>query len=244
MLPETDMEGLKRLANTLLQLDIQKTPMSPLVVKHPFTDSGIVGVTGKDGHLAIANLVDNKEDLKTWRKQTAGCIDQAESPFQVVVLITKPYLLGFLKFARPYLSQKDFSEMLADAWIRSEAPNDDPNLSKPKLLAMFRKADPNILMNEDERKILQGLENPVTVYRGVTSYNAKNVQALSWTLDEKVAKWFAHRYGEQGTVYQARIHKDDIYAVFTGRNESEVIVDPKHLVEIEPVEDLSMDLKM
>ena len=32
MLPETDMEGLKRLANTLLQLDIQKTPMSPLVV--------------------------------------------------------------------------------------------------------------------------------------------------------------------------------------------------------------------
>ena len=134
--------------------------------------------------------------------------------------------------------------MLADAWIRSEAPNDDPNLSKPKLLAMFRKADPNILMNEDERKILQGLENPVTVYRGVTSYNAKNVQALSWTLDEKVAQWFAHRYGEQGTVYQARIHKDDIYAVFTGRNESEVIVDPKHLAGIEPVQDLSMDLKM
>ena len=40
----TDLTGLKRFAKTLLQLDIQKTPMSPLVVKHPFTDSGIVGV--------------------------------------------------------------------------------------------------------------------------------------------------------------------------------------------------------
>lgn len=84
----------------------------------------------------------------------------------------------------------------------------------------------------------------MTVYRGVTSYNAKNVKALSWTLDENVAQWFAHRYGEQGTVYQAQIRKDDIYAIFTGRNESEVMVDPKQLVNIEPVQDLNMDLKM
>lgn len=244
MLPETDLAGLKKLAQTLLQLDIQKTPMSPLVVKHPFTDSGIVGVTDKDGHLAIANLVDSKEDLKTWRNQTSGYIDQAESPLQVVVMITKPYLLGFLKFARPYLSQKDFSEMLADAWIRSESPNDDPNLSKTKLLALFKAADPKILMDEEERSRLRDLENPVTVYRGVTSYNAKNVKALSWTLDENVAQWFAHRYGEHGTVYQAQIRKEDIYAFFTGRNESEVIVDPKQLVNIEPVQDLAMDMKM
>lgn len=33
-------------------------------------------------------------------------------------------------------------------------------------------------------------------------------------------------------------------AIFTGRNESEVIVDPKQLVNIEPVQDLNMDLKL
>lgn len=70
------------------------------------------------------------------------------------------------------------------------------------------------------------------------------MRALSWTLDENVAQWFAQRYGEQGTVYQAQIHKDHIYAIFTGRNESEVIVDPKHLINIEPVKDLAIDLKM
>lgn len=160
------------------------------------------------------------------------------------MLITKPYMLGFLKFAKPYLSSEEFTQMLADAWIRSESPNDDPNLSKGKLLSLFKEADPDILMDEEERDILRNLENPVTVYRGVTSFNAKNVKALSWTLDEKVAQWFAHRYGEQGTVYQAQIRKEDIYAIFTGRNESEVIVDPKQLVNLKPVQDLHMDLKM
>lgn len=244
MSQSTDLAGLKRFAKTLLQLDIQKTKMSPLVVKHPFTDSGIVGIQTPDGHLGIANLVENSKDLKTWREQTAGYIDQAETPYHVFMLITKPYLLGFLKYAKPYLSTEDFTQLLADVWIRSESPNDDPNLSKTKLLAMFKAADPNILMDDEERSRLQSLEDPVTVYRGVTSYNAKNVKALSWTLDENVAQWFAHRYGEQGTVYQAQIRKGDIYAIFTGRNESEVIVDPAQLVNIEPVQDLNMDLKM
>lgn len=244
MSQSTDLAGMKRFAKTLLQLDIQKTKMSPLVVKHPFTDSGIIGIQTPDGHLGIANLVENSKDLKTWREQTAGYIDQAETPYHVFMLITKPYLLGFLKYAKPYLSTEDFTQMLADAWIRSESPNDDPNLSKTKLLAMFKAADPNILMDDEERSRLQSLEDPVTVYRGVTSYNAKNIKALSWTLDENVAQWFAHRYGEQGTVYQAQIRKDDIYAIFTGRNESEVIVDPAQLVNIEPVQDLNMDLKM
>lgn len=244
MSQSTDLAGLKQFAKTLLQLDIQKTKMSPLVVKHPFTDSGIVGIQTPDGHLGIANLVENSKDLKTWREQTAGYIDQAETPYHVFMLITKPYLLGFLKYAKPYLSTEDFTRMLADAWIRSESPNDDPNLSKTKLLAMFKAADPSILMDDEERSRLQSLEDPVTVYRGVTSYNAKNVKALSWTLDENVAQWFAHRYGEQGTVYQAQIRKGDIYAIFTGRNESEVIVDPAQLVNIEPVQDLNMDLKM
>ena len=122
----TDLAGLKRFAKVLLQLDIQKTPMSPLVVKHPFTDSGIVGIQAPDGHLGIANLVENSKDLKTWREQTAGYIDQAETPYHVFMLITKPYMLGFLKYAKPYLSNEDFTRMLSDAWIRSESPNDDP----------------------------------------------------------------------------------------------------------------------
>ena len=134
--------------------------------------------------------------------------------------------------------------MLADAWVRSESPNADPNLSKAKLVSLFKAADPEILMDAEERARLQSLDDPVTIYRGVTSYNARNVKALSWTLDENVARWFASRFGEQGRVYQAQIAKDDILAIFTGRNESEVIVDPKQLREIQLAQDLQMDLSM
>ena len=244
MSDRNDLEGLKRFAKTLLKLDIQKTEMSPLVVKHPFTDSGVVGIRQEDGHYAIGNLIDNEDDMKAWSKQTEELIDQAETPFHVFMMITKSYMLGFLKYAKPFLSGEDFTKMLADAWVRSESPNADPNLSKTKLVSLFKAADPEILMDAEERERLQSLDNPVTIYRGVTSYNARNVKALSWTLDENVARWFASRFGEQGRVYQAQIAKDDILAIFTGRNESEVIVDPKQLREIKLAQELQMDLSM
>ena len=87
-------------------------------------------------------------------------------------------------------------------------------------------------MDEEERTAHQALEDTVTVYRGVTPYNAKNIRALSWTLDRKTADRFAHRFGEEGTVYEAQIRKEHILALFTGRSESEVIVDPQHLEQI------------
>ena len=137
-----------------------------------------------------------------------------------------------MKFASSYLSKEDFSELLADAWVSSENPNCDANLNKSELLAMFKEADTAYLMGEDEYRELQGLVDPVTVYRGVTSHNAKNVRALSWTLDYDVAEWFSKRFNEDGTVYEAQINKEHILALFNSRNESEVIVDPKYLMDI------------
>ena len=152
------------------------------------------------------------------------------------MMITKSYALGFLKFARNSLSEKDFASILSDAWIRTETPNNDPNLSKKDLLSMFKSTDPRLLMDEDDYQRFMDLDDVVTVYRGVTSMNAKNIKALSWTLDRDTAEWFAYRFGENGTVYEAQIQKKYIYALFTGRNESEVIVDPKHLIAIAQVQ--------
>ena len=151
-----------------------------------------------------------------------------------------------LKYASHHLSKKDFSQILADAWIRSENPNDDPNLPQSKLLSMFQSAEPKHLMSQDELNTLDELDATVTIYRGVTSFNGKNVKALSWTLDRSVAEWFASRFDEDGTVYQAQIDKSHIYAYFDGRNESEVIVDPKYLMDITDTEsmDNSFDITM
>ena len=152
-------------------------------------------------------------------------------------MLTKPYRLVFLKYAEPYLSQKDFSRILADAWTQTEAPHNDPNFSTNKLIGLFKKADPVYLMEIDEYKQFKELENTVTVYRGVTPYNADNLKGLSWTLNPETAEWFSNRFGDDGTVYEAQIEKSHIYAYFSSRNESEIIVDPKYLTDITEYEE-------
>ena len=235
-LTASDLNKLKALAHALLNLDIQFTKLSPLVVQHPFTDSGIVGLRKKDGSMAMADLINDSISFQAWREQVGKMIDNVDKPINLFQMITKPYKLGFLKFAAPFLSEQDMALFLSQAWIITESPNSDPNLSKQDLLALFRSIDPQILMNTDEYRIFCGLDNVVTVYRGVTSHNAKNVKALSWTLDKNTAEWFAHRYGEQGTIYEAQISKEYIYAIFLSRNEAEVIIDPKHLMGISKVQ--------
>lgn len=92
----------------------------------------------------------------------------------------------------------DMASFLSYAWISTESPNNDPNLSQRELLSMFRSLDPQKLMDQEEYTQFQNLDDVVTVYRGVTSYNANNIKALSWTLNREVAEWFVHRYSDLG----------------------------------------------
>ena len=232
----TDLGEIKKLARMFVHLDIQSTEYSPLIVKHPFTDSGMIAYRTDDGGIAQADITSDPAALKLWQEEKLRQIKEARTPHEISFMITKSYSLAFLKYAAPHLSSKDLSEMLADVWVRTESPNNDPNMSKNRLLSLFKKAQPQFLMDEEEYEAFQKLDDTVTVYRGVTSHNAKNVKALSWTLNYDTADWFAHRFGEDGTVYEAQIDREHIYAYFSGRNESEVIVDPKHLTEITQVQ--------
>lgn len=114
MRKETDMKGLKNLARTFLMLDIQPTKFSPMIVKHPFTDTGITAINTEDGYQMV-NLMDDSAALDRWRKQVREIIDSAEGAVHIRMGITKPYQLAFLKHAMPHLSRTDFSEYLADA---------------------------------------------------------------------------------------------------------------------------------
>lgn len=241
---KTDLQKLKSLAKSLLHVEPELTEFSPMVVHHPFTTSGIVGLRDLEGNLRIGNIVENQEDRAQWQKQMGKLIDGSKDVLSIYHLIEKPYVLAFLKYAAPSLCKSDFSSILADAWIRSEHPNHDPNLHRSKLLSMFKAADPTVLMDADERALLNSLDNIVTVYRGVGSARAGSEKALSWTLNRETAQWFATRYGKQGTVFEAKIEKQHIHALFMGRNESEVVVDPKHLMDITQVMNLQQGYDM
>ena len=231
MRKETNMAGVKSVAKALLMLAIHLTDYSPMIVQHPFTSSGMVAAPTENG-LAMLDITQGDENLSAWRGLMVKQIDQAKNAYHIYMMLNKPYALSFLSLAEPHLSKKDFSEILADAWIRSENPNMDKNFVKKSLVDMFKKADQSILMDGEEKEVFDSFDDTVTIYRGVTSYNAKNIKALSWTTDYQTAEWFAHRFGEEGTVYEAQISKEHILAFFNGRNESEVIVDPKYLTDI------------
>ena len=232
----TNLGEIKKLARMFVYFDIQDTEYSPLIVKHPFTDSGVVAYRIDDGGIAQADITSDLEALKLWQEEKLRQIKEARTPHEISFMVTKSYSLAFLKYAAPHLSIQDLSEMLADVWVRTESPNNDPNMSKNRLLSLFKKAEPKFLMNEDEYGEFQALNDTVTVYRGVTSHNAKNVKALSWTLNYNTADWFAHRFGEDGTIYEAQIDRSHIYAYFNRRSEHEVIVDPKYLMDISEAE--------
>lgn len=132
----------------------------------------------------------------------------------------------------PYLYPHSLSE--AERLNEEELwqDNRDAEVSHTQLTEMFRHSDPAALMDEAEQAQLAELDDTVTVYRGVTTINSDNLLALSWTLDYETADWFARRFDEDGTVYKAQIDKEHIFALFNGRDESEVVLDPKYLKDI------------
>ena len=239
----TDLEQVKAVAIALLLTEIHKTEFSPAVVQHPFTSSGIVPLR-KDGQMQIADITQDENALKQWQDTMTQMINAARKPFDIYMMVNKPYALTFLKYSSPYLTASELGKILASAWMRSENPNMDPNVSQSKLIALFKKADPRYLMDSEEQLQLAELSDPVTVYRGVTSVNRSRVHAMSWTLNPETAKWFAHRFGEHGIMYEAKIQKAHILALFNGRNESEIVVDPSFLMNIEEVQEQSEALTM
>ena len=61
------MSMVKMYANQLLKLPPVKTEYSPMIVSHPFTNSGILGMPMDDDYKFI-NIVDSADDLKLWQE--------------------------------------------------------------------------------------------------------------------------------------------------------------------------------
>ena len=86
-------------------------------------------------------------------------------------------------------------------------------------------------MTTEELEFLKNLPDKVTIYRGMTvEESTKEHQGVSWTLDKKVAEFFAYQYTRNQstskkpkTVVEKVIDKSEIIAVFLGREEQEII---------------------
>lgn len=238
---ETDLDKVKAMAKVFLEIEIGETEMTPAIVQHPFANSGFYPCRSDCGNLRVIDIT-TPQGFDEWKKIMRERIDGITSIDELFLYVNKPYSMTFLKYIQHYLSPQDYAKTLAECWGREEQPNMNPSITKTELTNMFKRADKEFLMSEREYKKWQDLPEKLTIYRGVTEYNSKNIRALSWTTNYDTAKWFAGRYDEKGKVYQAEIDKKHILACTDKRGESEIIVEPKYLKNIEMVEDLSLNM--
>ena len=159
MAHETDLRRVKLLAHALLDVRIQQTAFSPMIVSHPFTNSGITALRNEDGSLSMVDLVNNADDCTKWRSTVGKQIDSAENAHEVFALLNPPYYLTFIKFTAAALSEQDLGKLLSIAWTQEECPNQDCNISKRELLALFRSVSPEYLMKLSRTTVKRALHD-------------------------------------------------------------------------------------
>ncbi len=213
---KTNLTKIKEMAYMYLHVDYMETKVS-FIISHPFTNNAVCMLLNGD-------LIDAKApgNWELFLKDREKAIRQA-SLIKLLAIMNKVYMLSFFWRISTYVSEEDFASILREAWQFSESPNRDADVSNKEAIKLFKKAKPNLLMNEEEYKKIQELPEYIEVYRGVSDFNKDNKTALSWTLDKDQAVWFAKRYNQKGELWTLKIHKKDILAFFNG--EDEIIID-------------------
>lgn len=88
--------------------------------------------------------------------------------------------------------------------------------------------EPENIMGEEQIAFYNSIPDQVEIYRGCSYDEVEESgvpEGISWTLDYKVAEFFAYRYGnENGCIVKAIVPKTDIRYATNDRNEKEVIV--------------------
>ena len=69
---ETDLLRVKLVAHTLLDVQIQETALSPVIVSHPFTNFWDSALRNEDGSLSMVDLINNSDDCTRWRRKVGS----------------------------------------------------------------------------------------------------------------------------------------------------------------------------
>ena len=82
MRKQTNLAEVKLTALALLSTEINETPYSPMIVKHPFTDTGVSATPDGKGGVEMIDLTEDDAQL-TWRQSMARQIDKADNAYAI-----------------------------------------------------------------------------------------------------------------------------------------------------------------
>lgn len=137
-----------------------------------------------------------------------------------VYLHERPYRLEAFKQVEERLTDEQYWELLSSIWMDTE--NQHQNRTEWRKLLEVSRQGHLAMMSERDQIIYRSLPPMVTIYRGCTK--GLNEYGFSWTLEKDRAEFFAKRFNRgEPIVLEATIHRADVMAVLTGRNEMEVV---------------------
>lgn len=117
------------------------------------------------------------------------------------------------------------------------------HLEPIEVLLAFNNTDPKEYLSEKDYEYWQSLPDEVEVYRGCDIHELDETGfplGISWTVDYKVAEFFAYRYkNDEGCVIKAKVPKSLIKCYENDRSEAEVIITDPFIIMLSGFEIVS-----
>lgn len=135
----------------------------------------------------------------------------------------RPYRMFVLRdwWLEGTITLEQLRAILPSAWIDTE--NEEEH--RAGSLELFRAA--GFTTDDPEAAAALHLEDPsteLTVYHGIE--HAETERGIAWTLDPKVARFFATRFRREAKVVRGRVRGSDVLAYYRNRKEEEIVLDP------------------
>lgn len=148
----------------------------------------------------------------------------AENDYSTAILMTdKRYRFTLYKELFEKIPMEERFDTFIEIYTRGEYGFD-------KIDPAFIRQVFNYRYLSKEWKPFESEEEFITVYRGVTKKSSPLDKAYSWTLDKKVAEFFATRFESRGKVITAKVRPKDIICLIDTRNEKEVLILPEDII--------------
>lgn len=152
---------------------------------------------------------------------------------KMLAITERPHRLDmFIEHIGHRLSDAEYWEMLSGIYADTENPQQQYRTWHHALFVERKGTDSSTFMTPEERAFFKTLPETLTIYRGVGTAHTKG---LSYTLDYDRAVWFARRFP---TVYKnphvvtCQVEKRHTLGYLSGRNEEEIVCDPKYLQNV------------
>jgi hypothetical protein len=179
------------------------------------------------------NLANYANLLLENKKAAAAAALEAADFSRYVFLHERPYRPNALHEVEPRLKDAAYWQLLRSVYQDSE--NIEETTCLWEHLLSVDKLGKEHMMYPEEHEAFSKLPAVLTVWRGVPC-KADMYAGFSWSLSEKVAKWFAlrgHKSSSACYLAKGNIAKSDILAHLLTRNEFEVMAWPKDVHDIE-----------